>query len=242
MKLKILLLSFLAVFLLMNPANATVLTFGDSVHFWPTWNSDDTKDWGTNDDGNDTIGHPDITGGRAVVDDNGNLTDVYIDYIGSISGVGAGALFLDVGANHYWDYALRANGVWKTNTPIYAYKTHPLDERYVVTDKWGDGTYWNIRNDHPYDVNISTDAGDEFISPLVFTGFSAGSGIVSWENFSIDLLNSPFIIGFGPTCANDVILEKVNPVPEPATMFLLGSGLIGLAAVGRKKFRKNNNS
>ena len=41
-------------------------------------------------------------------------------------------------------------------------------------------------------------------------------------------------IRFAYTCGNDVH----TPVTEPATMLLLGTGLIGLAGFGRKKFKK----
>ena len=53
-----------------------------------------------------------------------------------------------------------------------------------------------------------------------------------------DALAVAFIFGDGESfmAIDDVTLQSSAPVPEPATMLLLGFGLVGFAGFGRKKF------
>jgi hypothetical protein len=70
-------------------------------------------------------------------------------------------------------------------------------------------------------VFASWTAGDLFNVKVSGVG-SFGQGVINlcWSELKIDYTNG------------------TAPVPEPATMLLLGSGLVGLAGWGRKKFKK----
>lgn len=55
------------------------------------------------------------------------------------------------------------------------------------------------------------------------------------------LLLIMYIFGFiviATSFANSFGADNTIPVPEPATLLLLGIGMVGLAGFGRKRFKK----
>jgi hypothetical protein len=64
---------------------------------------------------------------------------------------------------------------------------------------------------------------------MVFPDVSSPTVLSDFENYYVRMQN----VGL-----NGEGSLKLNPVPEPATMLLLGTGLISLAGFGRKKFFK----
>ncbi len=68
-------------------------------------------------------------------------------------------------------------------------------------------------------------------------------GVSPYNTIALDFIDGDILdlygrsIRFSFTCANDVHA----PVPEPATMLLLGFGLIGIVGLGRRRFKINKN-
>jgi len=229
------LLCTIPLFLCVGYASATTYEFGDDYIYWPDYPSysyNDIIDAARNND--DDVGNNPMLDGMKVYVEDGYLTKVEILFNDSSYNNPERITFDSLFINSDWDSALNN---WE-NWDYYVKGDVGSFADYAVNDPY---TYlyaipWNYRQDHPVGFTQDSLLNAAFLSGLAY---DTDSNILTYTFAQNALLiNSGFAIGYTPYCANDVLLATAS-VPEPATMLLFGTGLIGLAAIGRKKIRKS---
>jgi len=218
-------------------AQAQTFTFNDNWTNWPGYDFGDTSDvHGSN---------PDVTQMIINTDDaTGNLTTVNVVFAATTDRLTYDSLFIN-------SYNLTANG---TNWDDWDYLVHDGGKHGAgqTLDGEGNANQANVPNDGLYSVHDDyryttaaayrtgnpngIDARDLSLLDNMFTpSWDNVTHILTYDFTSQNIdVSDGFFFAYAPWCANDVM-----GTPEPATMLLFGTGLIGLIGIGRKRSKRS---
>jgi len=210
-------LAFVCLVVMSAPAAAVTFDFMQLTN----WSS--PAAWTTNPDINRyALGVSTTPGGSLIpLDANGGLKttletgNVYYLYAGNL-GVSDFLPGRNVSVDIYTDYIVQGGG----SPRLYA--------GFDVVGSPGTFQLWNVRKDWYW----GTTGG---LTPTeIYLGWAQGTADkVGGRSFSPDGINDYYLVlGIG--------VEPTPPsgIPEPHTLLMLGSGLVGLMGYGRKKFRR----
>ena len=125
----------------------------------------------------------------------------------------------------------------------YTYNVYELDSTSTLKSSYD----YNSPESDPYSFDYSNDL---LVGPGTFSYFAGlsdadtdffGGTHYMVSGFDLGFLNpgTEFIAHFTMECGNDNLMGRgTTSVPEPANMLLLGTGLIVIAGLGRKRFFK----